>query len=470
MWQEVGRQIFGAPTRYFGASGNRQDLPFVFQNNLSYKLDRASSLPQFHNGTRAYEWYQTLNCAEKDMLANMMCTFTSHGVKIKTAIKLIAQKFNISHRFVRDVIAFWSRGWSGPPQVLKMKSNVQANSALKLAKWEKMATGKHNYSKEVLVRLLDEEANQETSWHVVREDVVELDTFAARREVCVEVMTKFSYKCRLLPKTVEAAFVYLDRFLILRGAKKILKAGSGVKGATGKWSLRAVSICMLMISSKYEEIYPPGLNSFAKFAGKSPQQFVELELTLLHAMKWNLMTSTSADHIKRYFSAVNCESKTYLLAMFILEASWRLDMSCGQDISIFSPSTSEWLKSGQNKLLPTSVLHVAKPSQIALGCIILSLAYQGKLCYPDSLHNISGISSNNFSHIVRHLHMRLKSETEKHVTRNSVVVKKYSTRRYQYIGAFKPPSFCELLEYNAFRGTKLFPNNSYDSPSKPTAI
>jgi len=286
----------------------------------------------------------------------------------------------------------------------------------------------------------------------------------------MEVITKFSYKCRLHPKTIEAAFVYLDRLLILRGARKILNADSGVKGATGKWSLRAVSICMLMISSKYEEIYPPGLNSFANFAGKTQQQFVELELTLLHAMKWNLMTSTSADHIKRYLSAVNSESKTYLLAMFILEASWSVDMSCGYDISIFSPSTREWLQSGQNKMLPNSVLHVAKPSQIALGCIILSLAYQGKLCYPDSLHHISGISSINFSHIVKHLHMQLRSETEKHVTHNSVVVKKYSTRRYQYIGAFKPPSFRELLQYNAFKGTKLFGNNNHGSPGISSAV
>jgi len=293
----------------------------------------------------------------------------------------------------------------------------------KLQKWEMMAACKHDYSKEVLTRLLDEEAKQVTSWHVVREDIVELDTFSARRQASIEEIIKFSYKFSLLPKTIEAAFVYLDRLLILRGAKKILNADSGVKGATGKWSLRAVSICMLMISSKYEEIYPPGLNFFAKFAGKSQQQFVELEMTLLHAMNWNLMTSTSADHIERYFSAINCKRKIFLLAMFILENSWRVDMSCGYNISIFSPSTSEWLQSGQNKVLPTSVLHVAKPSQIALGCIILSLAYQGKLCYPYALHPISEISSINFSHIVNHLYTQLRSETEKHVTRNSVIVK-----------------------------------------------
>jgi len=144
-------------------------------------------------------------------------------------------------------------------------------------------------------------------------------------------------------------------------------------------------------------------------------------------------------------------------------------MNSGSDISVFSPSTAKWLQSGQNTVRPASVLHVAKPSEIALGCIILSLAYQGKECYPASLKSIAGTSSRSLSHIVKQLHTQLKSETEKRVTRNSIVVKKYSSRRYQYIGAFKPPSFHELLEYNAFRGTKLFGVYSYASPSHPRA-
>jgi len=166
MWQEVGRQIFGAPTRCCGTFMNCHDLQWVSQNNrIDHKLDRSNSLPQFKDKSRVYEWYRTLNCAEKDVLEHMMSTFTSHGVKIKTVVKLIAQKFNISQRFVRDVVAWWSKGWSGPsPVLMKMKSKVRGNLALKLAKWEKMAIeSKHNYSKETLKGLLDAEAKQETS-------------------------------------------------------------------------------------------------------------------------------------------------------------------------------------------------------------------------------------------------------------------------------------------------------------------
>jgi len=94
-----------------------------------------------------------------------MFTFIAHGVRIKTLMELIAKKFNNSQRFVQDTIALWSKGRSSPsPAPLKIKSKVRGNSALRLAKWEKMAIdSKHDYSKETFRSLLDEETKQETS-------------------------------------------------------------------------------------------------------------------------------------------------------------------------------------------------------------------------------------------------------------------------------------------------------------------
>jgi len=114
--------------------------------------------------------------------------------------------------------------------------------------------------------------------------------------------------------------------------------------------------------------------------------------------------------------------------------------------------------------MPASILQVAKPSEIALGCIILSLAYQGRICYPVTLEHSAGVSVDSIAHIVKQLHMQLRAVTEKHVTHCSTVVEKYSMRRYQYVGAFKPPSFHELLKHNAFGGSKLSGMYSYGSP------
>jgi len=256
------------------------------------------------------------------MLEKMIVDFSLHGVKAKTVIKLIAHKFNISLQIASEFVNSRSTAKSSPLSDLKKESKIPVNSAVKLQQWEKMAIdSKHTYANEIFTHLLNEETKQETTWHVVREDVAVLSTFAPIRRQCVEHIIKFSLKYRLQLKTTEAALVYLDRFLLLPVARTILNSESGVKCASGKYSLLAVSMCMLMFSSKYEEIYPPELILFAKFVQYRPKDFVKLEVMLLHAMNWNLMTTTSADFITRFFGAVRCSSKTNFLAMFILEAS-----------------------------------------------------------------------------------------------------------------------------------------------------
>jgi len=119
--------------------------------------------------------------------------------------------------------------------------------------------------------------------------------------------------------------------LHLESATKILDENSGLKDASGNYSLLAVSMCILMISAKYEEIYPPKVIMFSKYTCYSPQMFVKLEGVILNALNWNLTTSTSIDFLGRYFKAARSSSKTYFLAKFILECSWRTGLEKGMD-------------------------------------------------------------------------------------------------------------------------------------------
>lgn len=250
----------------------------------------------------------------------MILSFTQHGARVKTVIKLVAQKFDISHCLAREVVAWRSQASTGSSPKVQYASSKE--DPLLLLKWKKKVdASKHNYSTEVFQRLRDEEMKQVAAWDVIREGVAGVSVFAPRRQVCIEGMTYFSARCKLLPKTTEAAMLYLNRFLLVKGAKAILDCDSGVTGACGRYPLMTVAICILMISSKYEEVYPPSLASFAKFAQRGTKEFRQLEMTLLGMMSWKLITSTSADYIGRFFKALECGSKTYLLAMFILEAS-----------------------------------------------------------------------------------------------------------------------------------------------------
>jgi len=76
-----------------------------------------------------------------------------------------------------------------------------------------------------------------------------------------------------------------------------------------------------MLSSKYEEIWPPSIAAFANVVKYSPREFMKLEATLLDVMKWKLMTSTSADYISRFSRSAKCSKKSHNLSTFILEAS-----------------------------------------------------------------------------------------------------------------------------------------------------
>jgi len=467
MLQQVGRRVFSrASTRAFALSTNYQKSCFFALNNMHEpRLDCAKSLSRYAETTRACDWYNNLNCGGKTLLEKMIIAFKLQGIKAKSLIKLIAQKFNISLRLARNIVDWRISGKPSPLPYPENKVHTPENPAASLAQWEKMAScSGHNYENEISMHLLHEETKQETTWHAVRDDVVELDKFAPIRRHCAEVMINFSYKYKLQLKTTEAAFVYLNRFLLLPEARIILDSESGVKGTTGKYSLRAVCMCLLMISAKYEEVYRPELSLFAKYTQYSTEEFVELEAILLDAMNCNLMTSTSTDFIVQFFEDINCTSTTKYLALFILEASWLADLSCGDDMSIFNPSSMRWLQNGRKNTMPGCVLHVAKPSEIALGCIILSLAYQGKNCYPDTLEHSAGVSVDSLGPIVKHLHMQLRAVTERHETHCCAAVEKYSSRRYHCIGAFKPQCFHELLEHKAFRGTTLFEKYTFASP------
>lgn len=219
------------------------------------------------------------------MLEKMIVDFSLNGVKAKTIVKLIAHKFNISIQLARDFVESRSKHKSKSLADLKKTSKISVSSAVSLQQWEKIALdNKHNYANEIFTRLLLEESKQETTWDVVREDVAELSTFAPIRRQCVKHIIQFSFKYRLRLKTNEAAFVYLNRFLLLPEARTILNSESGVKGANGKYSLLAVSMCILMFSAKFEEVYPPEMILFAKYVQYSVKEFVKLEVILLHAM------------------------------------------------------------------------------------------------------------------------------------------------------------------------------------------
>jgi len=491
MWKQVVRQFFGnmpiecvadtlpiTKTWQNGQRLERANSSFNHREQVNDWVDSSSSLPErpkSHVDFRAVEWFFYLTHSERSVLLNMVFNLSCQGASFMTIVSLIAQRFNVGERLAREVVAWRGRednlrygfqlqipaeddAKSPSPMITspRKSTDILEQQKLKLAIWENKAlVSKHDYRDEVYEHLLNEEKKQITTWHIVREGAVNLASFTVTWQMCVETVINFSVKYRLQPKTTEASFVLLHRFLLLPEAKNIVKASSGVKGAVGGWSLVTIAMCILMISAKYEQIYPPVLSAFAACAECSAHVFSKLEIRLLRVMNFDLLTATPMDFLGRYFRAVRPTTKTSLLAMFILESSYKTKMTIGKNQDIFNPYMRQWLQAGRSGVMPSSVLMVSRPSEIALGCLILSLAYQGKVCYPVKLEYSSRVRSSVVSGVVQGLHNQLRNETNSPFSRSSAILKKYSIERFDYIGSFKPPQFHELVEHNAFHGTEL---------------
>lgn len=293
--------------------------------------------------SRALEWYMCLTRRKKRVFRNMIHNL-SKGASFEVTVYLVSQRFNIGHRLCWELVERfrkkdnprYGRKFGIPPQedVKSPSPNAFKHSLnptkkphklgdrkMKLAIWEaKALASKHNYGDEVFEQLLKQERRQVSAWDIVSEGIVDINTFSEKRQKCIEYITNFSVMNRLQQKITEASFVYLWRFLSLPEARAIVNCSSGIKGASGEYSLVIVAMCFLMISAKFEEVCSPRTFAFAVRVGCSMREFLSLEIKLLSALKFNLLTSTPVDFLDR-FLLMTFEKKTRMLSMFILELS-----------------------------------------------------------------------------------------------------------------------------------------------------
>lgn len=380
-------------------------------------------------------WFEALNQADKEAIITIVREAAEH-------YKGDAATANVK----ADLVAKFRLTPRQADEIYHVISGIRAQST----SW---AT---DYRYEVLESLFAEENEVKNPWRSMACGA-QRDAYIASRVSAVEIMTEFATKYKLEVKTVEAAIRYLDRIMMSPNFTKIIKPCPTYRNATGSHSLYTVALCLLFISSKFEEIYPPQLAAFAKWC-QSSSNMEQLETTLLEELKWDLSSVTPTDFIGQFHEAAHADRKTKSLSMFILESSYRCKLS-----DQVSGSRGKWNffhKNGKDKAPPRCHLMLAKPSEIAISCLCLSLAYQGKISYTDVMTEISRASSVQLGPLVKELHEQLVQETFAHQPRTSPAVKKYSHNRYNSIGTFRPPSWTELVQHNAFRETEIVPNPS----------
>jgi len=414
--------------------------------NTSAKL-RTETAPESNLEERIKQWRQT--CLEQNTASRFF----------ETAPPLW---FDALHPTQREAISNFVDEASGiyNGDAFNVKADLVAKFRLTEAQaneiWNHARPLAFDYKAEVLQTLFDEESKLQTPWQKLPFGG-QREAYIVSRVSSVEIMTEFVTKYKLKVKTLEAAVHYLDRLLRSPNFNNIIKPGPAYRNANGSHSLYTIALCVLFISSKFEEIYPPPRPAFTSWCPSNSNMEL-LEVRLLEELGWDLSSVTPTDFIGLFHEAAHADRKTKNLSMFILESSYRCKI-----IEQAWGSNRKWnifQKNGKPKVPSRVHIMAAKPSQVAIACLALSLAYQGKIAFNSVMCTVSRTTSAAIGPLVKELHEQLRKETSDNAIRPSCIVKKYSHRRHSGIGTFRPPSWSELVRHNAFRGTQVVSNQN----------
>ena len=156
------------------------------------------------------------------------------------------------------------------------------------------------------------------------------------RAFLIEWIIDVHRKFRLLPETLYVTVFIIDRFLSLKQIKKN--------------QLHILGVTALLISTKYEEIYPPELKDLLTVSENkfTKKEVLEMELDILKTLQFDLTSPSAYRFLERYrrlSSLVGGDDKIFFFAQYI------------QEIALLDASL---LKYNQSELAAASLILAAK--------------------------------------------------------------------------------------------------------------
>ena len=117
------------------------------------------------------------------------------------------------------------------------------------------------------------------------------------RAILVDWLVEVADEYKLLPDTLYLCINYIDRCL---NAMQVSKKNLQLLGCA----------CMLL-ASKYEEIYPPGVEEFVYISDNTytREEVLRMETRVLRALKFDLTASTAKNFLRRYQRAAHVRSE-----------------------------------------------------------------------------------------------------------------------------------------------------------------
>ena len=152
-------------------------------------------------------------------------------------------------------------------------------------------------------------------------DNIQYDLSEQMRIILFDWLFQVHYSLKLKEETLFLTFNIIDRFLSVY--------------AISRTQYQLLAISALLVASKYEEIYPPELNTLIKLTDNAynKQDALLMENLILKILNFNITVISSFNFLQIYSSFFNLDKKFYYFCLYLLE------LACTQYNMIhFSPS------------------------------------------------------------------------------------------------------------------------------------
>jgi len=127
------------------------------------------------------------------------------------------------------------------------------------------------------------------------------------RAILVDWIISVHAKFKLLPETLYLTINLIDRYFSIFNVSKS--------------EVQLVGVAALLISTKYEEIYPPTVKDFIYLTDKtySREQILHMEYNILYNLQFELQQTSPYRFLERYSKIAKADSVIFFLAQYLLE-------------------------------------------------------------------------------------------------------------------------------------------------------
>lgn len=127
------------------------------------------------------------------------------------------------------------------------------------------------------------------------------------RAILVDWIISVHAKFKLLPETLYLTINLIDRYFSIFQVEKS--------------EVQLVGVAALLISTKYEEIYPPTVKDFIYLTDNTytRQQILQMEKNILFNLNFEVQQTSSYRFLERYSKIAKTDSPTFFLAQYLLE-------------------------------------------------------------------------------------------------------------------------------------------------------